>query len=367
MTHPLSEATLLQEINAGLPELDWKAGARRYVQGFFDRYTREQIEAFIHTKPLAAVTPEDPAGSLGEDVSYLFNFASMLKLLALPRGSRVVDVACGGGWVSHWLMKLGYETTGFDISAEFVALARARAARDPDLHKTPAELDGAFFVHDIEADRLPASLTGRCDAVVLESCLHHFVDPVTVLRHLRETLSPTGVVLVIEGENRQGPVRDEYLKVMLETSTLERPYTRPQLEAALDLAGLTHRTFLGAVEGYAPEAETAWVAATFHGVAAGRNTCVCATSQAALRRVVPSYGDRRSEPVAAPAAGADGGAEGRAEARGVAAPLAAAEVPAPSALVHLATAVKLASPAWCRPLLARAWRGVRPATPAARS
>ena len=318
------------------------------MRDFFDRHTREQIETFIHTKPLAAITPEDPVGSLAEDVSYLFNFASALKLLALPRGSRILDVACGGGWVSHWLMKLGYEPTGFDISAEFVELARTRAARDPDLHTSAADLEAAFFVHDIEADPLPAGLSGRFDAVVLESCLHHFVDPVTVLRHLRQTVSPTGVMLIIEGENRQGPLRDEYLAVMRETSTLERPYARKQLERALDLAGLPHRVFLGAVEGYAPQTAEAWVAATFREVAAGRNTCVCAVSETALGRITP-FPQGQPQPADAgpprPATPAEAAVASPAE--------------APSALVHLATAVKLASPAWLRPALASAWRRLR--------
>ena len=343
-----AEAALLQEINAGLPGLDWKAGARRYVQDFFDRYSREQIEAFIHTKPLAQITPEDPAGSLQEDVSYLFNFASMIKLLALPRGARILDVACGGGWVSHWLMKLGYEPTGLDISAEFVALARTRVARDPDLCRPAVETEAAFLVHDIEAEPLPRALHGGFDAVVLESCLHHFVDPVTVLRHLRAGLSSTGVVLIIEGENRRGPIRDEYLQVMLDTSTLERPYSRSQLERALGLAGLPHRVFLGGVEGYAPDTAVAQVAATFQAVAEGRNTCVCAASDAALRRVVPDSGG--SNPAAAGRAGADP------EPAAVAGPRAESAAPEASALVHLATAIKLTSPSWARPALTRAWR-----------
>ena len=358
------DTELLEEINSGLPSLDWKDGARRYVQGFFDRYSRAQIEAFIHTKPLAALTPEDPAGSLQEDVSYLFNFASMLQLLALPRGSRILDVACGGGWVSHWQMKLGYESTGCDISAEFVSLARARVARDPDLQKSPAELDDAFFVHDIEVEPLPAALEGRYDAVVLESCLHHFVDPIAALRHLRATLAPGGVVLIIEGENRQGPIRQEYLQVMLETSTLERPYTRSQLENVLQAAGLPHHVFLGSVEGYAPEETSQQVTATFDANAAGRNTCACAISREALSRILP---DRVDPPGAGgkppPAVGVEpGGPE-----RGGAATLSqttakAVLLPAPepsSALVHLATAIKLASPRWARPVLAEVWRQLR--------
>ena len=54
---------------------------------------------------------------------------------------------------------------------------------------------------------------------------------------------------MIEGENRNGPIRDEYRKVMEETETLERPYSRQLLIEAFELAGLSHYEFLGAVNG----------------------------------------------------------------------------------------------------------------------
>src|ERR1700731_1479922 len=110
-----SHAELLAEINADLPDLDWKKGAEDYVAGFYERFTPAQIDEFIFTKPLANITPEDPAGSLAEVCSYLFNFASAIRLLSLKRGARILDVACGGGWFSHWLRKIGYEAIGLDI------------------------------------------------------------------------------------------------------------------------------------------------------------------------------------------------------------------------------------------------------------
>jgi 2-polyprenyl-3-methyl-5-hydroxy-6-metoxy-1,4-benzoquinol methylase len=94
---------VLAELNRDLPNLDWRKGAQDYVRLFFEKYTRAQIEEFIFTKPLGAITPEDPIGAITENASYLFNFASSIQLLKLKRGSRVLDVACGGGWYAHWL------------------------------------------------------------------------------------------------------------------------------------------------------------------------------------------------------------------------------------------------------------------------
>ena len=287
-----TKAELLAEVNAGLPDLDWRKGAQDYVAGFFEKYTQGQVEAFVFTKPLAPITPEDKDGSLTEAFSYLSNFANAIQLLQLPRGARVLDVACGGGWFAHWLRKLGYDAYGMDISADFVALARRRLLEDPRLAISPAEAEAAFAVQDFEAERLPEALRGTFDAIVLESCLHHFYDPVAAMTHIAEGLAPGGVVLVLEGENRQGPIRDDYMQVMVETSTLERPYPRILLREVLSHAGLPHVEFFGATPGYFAESQplakqmTEYLAAT----TAQANICVCGRDAASVQRVAPSYG-----------------------------------------------------------------------------
>jgi len=128
-----TKADILDEINRDLPDLDWKRGAVDYIAGFFAMYSEQQITDFILTKPLSAITPEDPAGAIAEITACLDNFSSTVRLLALPRGARILDVACGGGWVAHWMRRLGYAAHGIDISADFVALAARRLHADPQL------------------------------------------------------------------------------------------------------------------------------------------------------------------------------------------------------------------------------------------
>ena len=303
-----SRADLLAKINADLPNLDWKQGARDYVAAFCARFTSTQIEDFIFTKPLAALTPEDPEGSLTEVSSYLFNFASTIRLLALKRGSRVLDVACGGGWFSHWLRRLGYDARGIDISEDFVTLARKRLLLDPHLAVTEAETKTIFQVHDLEVESLPNEFHGAFDAVVLESCLHHFFDPIAALSHIRESLAPGGVVLILEGENRKGPIRDEYVQVMLETATLERPYPREHLIEVLEAAGIPHVEFLGSVPGFfaASAPLSAHMTQLLADSTEGSNVCVCALDAESLRRVAPSYpGKEARTPPAATTATSD--------------------------------------------------------------
>ena len=321
---------VLADINAELPDLDWAEGARRYLEVFFQRYSREQIEMFAATKPLAAITPEDPAGSLAEIVSYLNHFSNTIHLLRLPRGARILDVACGPGWVSHWLTRLGYRTVGVDISPEFVALAHKRLAADPCLDIPAADLEAMFHTVDLERQALPERLAGSFEAAILESCLHHFVDPIAALENIRRGLAPEGVVLIIESDNRQGPIRDDYMRVMLDTQTLERPYSRAQLLEILAHAGFPAVEFFGPINGFFPESAQAGadLNAALARITSDANICLCATSEAALLRLVPSRAVGPSEPAS------------------------------PDPRLALATRLRAAAPDWVRPLfrpLGRWW------------
>src|SRR5688572_3224693 len=125
----LTRDEFLLKVNAEIPPgVDWKAGAVRYVAHFIEAWGREAVRTYAMTKPMAAVGV-NPGPGITEFSSYIYNFANALALLKPKRGARVLDVACGGGWVSHYLSKLGYWTYGIDISIDFVELARERLAR----------------------------------------------------------------------------------------------------------------------------------------------------------------------------------------------------------------------------------------------
>lgn len=226
-----------------------------------------------------------------ENVHYLCNFVNLFQLLDLQGGVVVLDVACGSGWVSQFFARMGYAAHGFDLCPDMVELTRCRIREDAQLSSLHPWLEHRFFPLDIERQELPASLHGTVGAVVLESCLHHFVDPVTALSHLAAGLSPEGLVVVIEGENRQGPLNPQYLQVMQDFRTLERPYTRSQLTRMLHLAGLPHHCFMGRLNGWftADDPALAHMAQRVRTEAEALNFAVCARTAEALRRVVPHY------------------------------------------------------------------------------
>jgi SAM-dependent methyltransferase len=286
----LEKEELLAQINRDVPAgVDWRAGAQHYVARCFELMGRQNVERYALTKPLSLVGRDDPAPAIVENVQYLYNFANALALVRPRFGARVLDVACGGGWVSHFLSRMGYWTYGIDISADFIGLASERLAGDSTLHLSAEAAAARFKILDIEASPLPDHLRGTFDIVWMESCLHHFVDPVGALDHLSDALRPDGIVVLIEFENRAGPIKDEYLAVMREYDTLERPLSRAELEHALRLSGLTEHEFVGTVNGWFSPRDPAAsaVADVLVGGASQMNLAICAKQAERLDEVFP--------------------------------------------------------------------------------
>lgn len=281
---------LLAEINQGLPPgIDWKAGARAYVQRAMAGDAVEWQTAYSLTKPLYRLNPGSDMRGFDQAVHYLINFTNIFKLLRLQGGARIMDVACGAGWMSHYFTKLGYRTFGFDIAADFIDLAKRRLTEDPHLS---VQADEMFAVIDIEAESPGPAHFGAYDAIVLESCLHHFFDPISALSNLAPCLSEAGVMLIFEGENRSSDIKPEYMAEMVNYHTIERPYRREHLIEVLREAGLPHFEFLGQVNGLFSPKE-AWFRLAGERVIHTQetmNVCLCARNPEAISRVLPGLG-----------------------------------------------------------------------------
>ena len=298
-TRPLSQ--LLQQINADLPpHVDWKSGAATYLQQVFDRDGRENVEPYLLHKPFARFQGDADDHSRGIFFDLLHNFSNVLQLLRLPVGARILDVACGAGWLSQWLMRLGFEMVGIDMSYHLLEYARRRLREDTLLTLPETTIQRAFVQHDLEAAPLPASL-GTFDAAIFESCVHHFYNPVSALTHVADALADNGLAVVIEGENRSGPLKPEYVTIMQEFATIERPYSRSELQDVLAYAGLPCVEFFSPVNGwYAPDSGHTTALPEYVRLSSeAANRCVCAKSPQALRRVVPQWATAAERPVIA--------------------------------------------------------------------
>jgi SAM-dependent methyltransferase len=119
----------------------------------------------------------------------------LIELLALPTGSRVLDVPCGQGRHAHLLAEAGYRVDGLDYSEHLLERARERGT-GPTLRYTRGDMR-----------RLPARWTGRFDAVVnLFTSFGFFTDvadDAQVIAEFARVLAPGGA-LIWHGGSRDG-------------------------------------------------------------------------------------------------------------------------------------------------------------------
>src|SRR6266516_1896335 len=87
---------------------------------------------------------------------------AFVKLTALPRGARVIDLGCGSGTFTALLAQAGYDCVGVDISAKLLEIGRRK---HPQIE---------FVAGDIEHLPFPAA---SFDGVLLSGVVHHFPDP----------------------------------------------------------------------------------------------------------------------------------------------------------------------------------------------
>ncbi|HSD27279.1 MAG TPA: class I SAM-dependent methyltransferase [Vicinamibacteria bacterium] len=276
------EQQLLEEINRELPrDVDWKAGARRYVRELVARggpsFRQWHLTKPFLGEPLAGAPLHGDGSRPAVDphVTFheLFAFLDVLLAVDLPPGARVLDVGCGPGWTSHYLGKMGYTVLGLDLSEEMLELARTRVEAEPFPPHPRRRLDVSFVGHDIEAAPLGGEAGEPYHFALVDSALHHFLNPVAALRHLGESLRPDALVAIVEAFRPEGaPLDAQGVAIMERYQTLERPYTRSQMSDILRLSGFEHYVFLHGVNGLALDPELPLAPGPTRAVLAARET-----------------------------------------------------------------------------------------------
>ena len=116
---------------------------------------------------------------------HLMAIGFLLRAMALPPNSRVLEFGPGWGNTTLALAKLGHRVTAVDVEPRFCDLIRRRAAHEG------AEIevvDGDFLWAEAPEAQ------GRFDAVLFFECFHHCADHLRLLRALRGVLAPGGRV-----------------------------------------------------------------------------------------------------------------------------------------------------------------------------
>lgn len=218
------------------PGIDFKQAAIDYLGRL-----SEERQHHLRTKPfynLAHKLPRYRGPGLDADSHRHFcDFANMAVALELPPGARILDVACGSGWLSEFFARLGYDVTGIDVSPDLIAMSEERVRKVPygADHETP--LRCRFLVHDVESGALPE----RFDAAVIYDALHHLDDERAAVRSIAAMLKPGGMLFVMEGNRppRGSAGEAELVNVMERFGTLESPFDPHYLKRLLPENGLT--------------------------------------------------------------------------------------------------------------------------------
>ncbi|MGI9068174.1 MAG: methyltransferase domain-containing protein [Pyrinomonadaceae bacterium] len=231
---PASTIALSKGRLSKIEGVDYKRAAVEYLSKLSPERSHH-----LRTKPfynLANKPSKYKGEGMDQDMHRHFcDFANMAVKLALPPGSRVLDVGCGSGWLSEYFARLGYYVKGIDISADLIEMSRERVARVPygvD-HETPLLCD--FAVHDIEL----TALDEKFDLVICYDSLHHFQDEHAVMRNLAAMLEVGGLLFLLEGQKPDDNSRtaDELRSVMREFGTLELPFSTDYLRTLVSEHG----------------------------------------------------------------------------------------------------------------------------------
>jgi SAM-dependent methyltransferase len=110
--------------------------------------------------------------------------------------ARVLDVGCGGGWLSIAIARAypNVRVDGFDLDAASVALAHANVAASGVADRVNCQA----------RDMADPHLSGRYDLAICFEMVHDLARPVEVLRAVRNTLAENGTVIVVDEKVADG-------------------------------------------------------------------------------------------------------------------------------------------------------------------
>jgi SAM-dependent methyltransferase len=144
------------------------------------------------TSAYEAMAEEYAAAVEANPFNALYERPGVISLLPDVAGKRVLDVGCGSGPLSAWLVHRGADVVGFDISPSMVGLAQKRGLRN-----------ATFHVADL-AEPLRFLENTSFDIAVASLVLHYLRDWVAPLTELRRVLRPEGVLVL----STHHPARD---------------------------------------------------------------------------------------------------------------------------------------------------------------
>ena len=126
----------------------------------------------------------DISHSLGYAYAYATRFQNTLHLMeqALPKGSRILDVAAAQGNFSLRLAELGYQVTWNDLRSELADYVRLKYEKG-EITYAPGN------VFDLDFETL-------FDGILITEIIEHVAHPDDFLRKISKLLRPGGIVVM---------------------------------------------------------------------------------------------------------------------------------------------------------------------------
>lgn len=122
----------------------------------------------------------------------LFDFSVGLSLLNFDNpNKKILDFACGTGWTSEFLNKVGFDVYSFDINKHAVEIASARYKFDKRINKEKSH----FQTHDGHDLKYKNNYFGH---IFCFDSLHHMKDYKQVFTEIYRVLENNGIAVFIE-------------------------------------------------------------------------------------------------------------------------------------------------------------------------
>ena len=135
----------------------------------------------------------EPFSSGRETSRMLFDFAVMLSCIKKdPNNNKVLDFACGTGWISEFLNRFGFDVYGFDISTGAIEIAKNRVLADKRIN----EKQLSYFVSD--AHKLSSIEDNFFSNIVCFDSLHHMKDFDKAFSEISRILISGGRAIFVE-------------------------------------------------------------------------------------------------------------------------------------------------------------------------
>lgn len=124
--------------------------------------------------------------------AYDADLRAIVAALPLAPADRALDIACGDGYYCELLAERAAAVVGVDLSAAYLARARARKERSPH---------GARMAFEQAAIEALGARAGSFDLVWCAHSLFSLPDRVEALRAMAEAARPGGYVAILENDN----------------------------------------------------------------------------------------------------------------------------------------------------------------------